>query len=123
MIIIDGTNHYPQDIEHTVEKAHPAVRPGCCAAFSVDVDGEERLAVVVEVGEQQAAAAGDGACASRKDVVTSVRRAIAECHDLHVHRVCLIEPRSIHKTTSGKIMRQACRADFLDGSIHVVAGE
>src|SRR6185312_8150687 len=43
LIIIDGYNHYPQDIELTVERSHPAVRAGCCAAFSVDVAGEERL--------------------------------------------------------------------------------
>ena len=49
LIIIRGLNHYPQDIELTVETAHPALRLGCCAAFSIEVDGEERLAVVQEV--------------------------------------------------------------------------
>ena len=49
LIIVRGVNHYPQDIERTAERAHPAVRPGCGAAFSVDVDGEEQLVLVTEV--------------------------------------------------------------------------
>ena len=48
LIIIDGRNVYPQDIELTVEQSHPAMRPGCCAAFSVDFN-EERLIVAAEV--------------------------------------------------------------------------
>jgi acyl-CoA synthetase (AMP-forming)/AMP-acid ligase II len=49
LIIIGGRNLYPHDIELTVEQSHPALRPGCCAAFSVDVADEERLIVAAEV--------------------------------------------------------------------------
>ena len=49
VIIINGRNHYPQDIEWTVEQSHPLIRPGCIASFSVEVGGEERLVVVAEV--------------------------------------------------------------------------
>ncbi|NEQ38280.1 MAG: fatty acyl-AMP ligase [Okeania sp. SIO3I5] len=49
VIIINGRNHYPQDIEWTVEQSHPLIRPGCIASFSVEVEGEERLVVVAEV--------------------------------------------------------------------------
>src|SRR6266851_5462399 len=49
LIIIDGYNHYPQDIELTVEQSYPALRPGCSAAFSVDVAGQERLVIAAEV--------------------------------------------------------------------------
>ena len=49
MIIVRGLNHYPQDIEATVERSHPALRAGCGAAFPVDVNGEERLVVVQEL--------------------------------------------------------------------------
>jgi acyl-CoA synthetase (AMP-forming)/AMP-acid ligase II len=49
LIIVNGHNHYPQDIERTVEQSHPAIRPTCSAAFSVEIDGEERLIVVAEV--------------------------------------------------------------------------
>ena len=44
IIIIRGQNHCPQDIEATIQEAHPSIRPGCCAAFSVDVEGEAEVA-------------------------------------------------------------------------------
>src|SRR5262249_21871067 len=53
LIIIRGLNHYPQDIELTVDKSNPFLRPGCGAAFSVEVEGEERLVVVQELGRRQ----------------------------------------------------------------------
>ena len=49
LIIISGRKLYPQDIELTVEQSHPALRPACCAAFSVDGVGEEQLIVVAEI--------------------------------------------------------------------------
>ena len=49
LIIIRGSNHYPQDIEATVEESHKALRPGGVAAFSMDLEGEERLIVVQEI--------------------------------------------------------------------------
>src|SRR6185436_985619 len=52
LIIIRGINYYPQDIEQTVEQAHIALRPGCGAAFSIDVGGEERLVVVQELNSE-----------------------------------------------------------------------
>ncbi|MBX7255251.1 MAG: fatty acyl-AMP ligase [Candidatus Hydrogenedentes bacterium] len=130
MIIIDGFNHYPQDIERTVELSHSAVRPGCCAAFSIEEGGQERLIVVSEVAEtvqRDVSASADSGqtqgMVEPKEVITAIRRAVSECHDLRVFKVCLIEPRSIHKTTSGKIQRQACRSAFLDGVHRVVACE
>lgn len=116
MIIIDGANHYPQDIEVTVEKCHPAIRPGCVIAFSVDDNRQERLVVVAEAG----IATGDS---ESKQVAAAVRKAVAENHDLRVHKVCLIAPRSITKTSSGKLQRQACRAAFLDGTLELLAIE
>jgi acyl-CoA synthetase (AMP-forming)/AMP-acid ligase II len=49
LIIIRGLNHYPQDIEWTVERCHTALRAGCSAAFTIEVGGEERLVIVQEV--------------------------------------------------------------------------
>ena len=49
LIIIRGRNHYPQDIELTVEKSHPVLRPNSGAAFTVEIEGEERLAIAQEV--------------------------------------------------------------------------
>ncbi|MCC6697662.1 MAG: fatty acyl-AMP ligase [Candidatus Hydrogenedentes bacterium] len=115
MIIIDGQNHYPQDIERTVELSHEAIRPGCCAAFSVHVDGEERLALVAEAALAQGVEA--------KPLIGLIRRAISEVHNLRAHKVCLIRPRTIDKTSSGKIQRQSTRKGFLTNSLEVLAVE
>jgi acyl-CoA synthetase (AMP-forming)/AMP-acid ligase II len=113
MIIVDGLNHYPQDIERTMESSHPAIRPGCCAAFAIDEDGQEKLAAVAEAALPPGS---DG-----KEVIAAVRRSIAEEHDLRIHRVCLIAPKSIDKTSSGKIQRQASRSRFLENTLEVLA--
>ncbi|MCP4653957.1 MAG: fatty acyl-AMP ligase [bacterium] len=107
LIIIAGQNHYPQDIEQTVEDHHPNVRRGCCAAFSVDLEEEERLVVVAELrwGGEVA------------EIVRSIRRSVAEEHDLRVHAVELCQPGTIPRTTSGKIRRRGCRSAFLAGEL------
>jgi acyl transferase domain-containing protein/acyl-CoA synthetase (AMP-forming)/AMP-acid ligase II/acyl carrier protein len=112
LIIIRASNHYPQDLEHTVERSHRALRPACGAAFSIDVDGAERLVIVQEVN--------DRVSASSEDVVAEIRRALAESHEVHPDAVVLIEPRTISRTSSGKIQRYACREAFLGGTLEIV---
>ena len=113
LIIVRGLNHYPQDIELTVERCHPALRPGGGAAFSFEADGEERLAVVQEVERR--------GHPNLESLTESIRRAVAEEHEVRVHAVLLIKPNGLPKTSSGKIQRHACRAAFLDGSLPVLA--
>jgi acyl-CoA synthetase (AMP-forming)/AMP-acid ligase II len=106
LIIIRGRNHFPQDIELTVESSHPVLRPGCGAAFSVDVDGDERLVVVQEVSRHFKDT-------NLVDVVDGIRTAVSENHELSAHAIVLIKPGRIPKTSSGKIQRQACRQLYL----------
>ncbi|SFU36749.1 type I polyketide synthase [Pseudoduganella namucuonensis] len=108
VIIIRGQNHYPQDIEHTIHRAHSALALGHGAAFSVEVGGVERLVVVQEVRRSQRNKI-DG-----KEVAQAIRAAIAEVHGLPVYAVLLLKPASVHITSSGKIQRQACKKSFLD---------
>ncbi|NUQ72849.1 MAG: fatty acyl-AMP ligase [Polyangiaceae bacterium] len=112
LIIVRGLNHYPQDIELTVEKSSRAVRPGATAAFSVDAGDEERLVVVSEA---------DLGGASPADVVGDIRQAVVEQHDLMPHAIVLVKPGTIFKTASGKIQRRACRAAYLNGTLEVIA--
>ncbi|HVS00719.1 MAG TPA: amino acid adenylation domain-containing protein, partial [Thermoanaerobaculia bacterium] len=114
LVIIRGRNHYPQDIELTAERSHPALKPGGGAAFSVEVDGEERLVIVQEV-ERIWRRDLDG-------VTEAVRRAVAEEHEVPVHAVALIKPNTLPKTSSGKVRRRACREQFLAGQLEVLDG-
>ena len=124
LIIIDGRNHYPQDIEQTVETCHPALRPGCSAAFSIEQGGAERLVVAAEVERSFLTAQRRGANGDpdteHQAVVAAIRRAVADAHDLRVHAVALLKTGTIPKTSSGKIQRHACRAGFLDGSLETL---
>ncbi len=116
LIIVHGGNFYPQDIEWTAEQAHPALRSGFGAAFSVDVDGEERLVVAYELDRQFRKAAIDDLQA----IAGAVRQAVAQEFDLDTYCVTLLNVGAVPKTSSGKIQRQACRADFLAGSLDVL---
>ena len=100
LIIVRGRNHYPQDIEQTVEDACASVRPGCVAAFSLDVNGEEELVVVAEIRD------GDGT--EQPGALTAqIRRAVNAAHEVSPYDVALIAARTIPKTS--KIGRASCR--------------
>jgi acyl-CoA synthetase (AMP-forming)/AMP-acid ligase II len=113
-IIIRGQNHYPQDIEKTVEGSHPALRPNCGAAFAVEVNGSERLVIVQEIKRSYLRKL------NVKEVVESIRRAVTAEHNLQVYATVLVKTESIPKTSSGKIQRHACRSGFLAGTLNVV---
>jgi acyl transferase domain-containing protein/acyl-CoA synthetase (AMP-forming)/AMP-acid ligase II/pimeloyl-ACP methyl ester carboxylesterase len=114
LIIIRGRNHYPQDIELTVDRAHPAIRPAAGAAFAVEIDGEEKLVITQEI-QRSALRELDS-----EVVIKVVRKAVLQHHELTPHAVVLLKTGSIPKTSSGKIQRHACKAGFLEGSLNVV---
>ncbi|MCQ3938431.1 MAG: non-ribosomal peptide synthetase [Chloroflexi bacterium] len=113
LIIIHGSNHYPQDIELTVESSHAALQAGGGAAFSVTDEGREKLVIVQEVTRQ-------GRNADVHEVASAIRQAVSEKHDLQVFAIALVKPMSIPKTSSGKIQRRACKSAFLSGELEVV---
>jgi amino acid adenylation domain-containing protein len=118
LIIVRGRNHYPQDLELAAERSHPSVRPGCGAAFAVDADEEERVVLVVELDRRaQAAAAGPSGLIP---VIDAIRRAVADAHEVAVHDVVLVRTGTVPKTSSGKVQRHACKADYLAGRLAVV---
>ena len=114
VIIVRGQNHYPQDIELTVEKSHPALRAGCGAAFTVEVKGSERLVIVQEVERSYLRKL------DTPKVVDSICQAVTAEHGLQPYATVLIKTGSIPKTSSGKVRRHACRSGFLDGSLNVI---
>jgi acyl-CoA synthetase (AMP-forming)/AMP-acid ligase II len=114
VIIVRGQNHYPQDIELTVEKSHPSLRVGCGAAFAIDFKNSERLVVVQEVERSYLRKL------NVQEVIGQLRQAVAAHHGLEVFTTVLVKTGSIPKTSSGKIRRQACRSAFLSGNLDVV---
>lgn len=110
LVIIDGTNHYPHDIEATVQDAHGLIRPDHVAAFSLTVDGDERLVVVAE--HARFVADPDPA---HEAVARAVRSAIVTGHGVSLHDFVLAPPGAVPRTSSGKVARDACRRRYLDG--------
>jgi acyl-CoA synthetase (AMP-forming)/AMP-acid ligase II len=115
LIIILGRNHYPQDIELTVEQCHSAIRPGCGAAFSVENADQEKLVIVQEVERNYLQKL------NANEIIGAIRRAIAEQHDLQAYAILLLKTGSLPKTSSGKVQRNACQAGFLGRTLNVVA--
>ncbi len=110
LVIVDGRNHYPQDIEATVSEASPAVRAGFVTAFAVPGDGREEVVVVAE----RAPGAGRADAAPIRE---AIRAAVSRRHAVPLADVKLVAAGVIPRTTSGKLARSACRARYLDGAL------
>jgi acyl-CoA synthetase (AMP-forming)/AMP-acid ligase II len=118
MIIVRGMNHYPQDIERTVQAAHPALRQNGGAAFEVeDERGAEQLVIVQEV-ERTARNKIDVA-----EMTGLIREAVTNGHEIYARHIVLIRPGTLPKTTSGKIQRGAARKLWQDGRLDFLASE
>lgn len=115
LIIIRGINHYPQDIERTVQSQDSVLRENCGAAFSVpDEHGEEDLVIVQEVERTARHSIDTG------EIKGQIREAIADSHELSARHIALIRPGALPKTTSGKIQRKLARKLWLDGGFEEV---
>lgn len=122
LIIVRGRNLYPHDIERSMDALryeHPAVRLGCSAAFSILHEEEEQLVVFQEIDDRKLKPEH-----SLSEIVSSMRRATLESHSIAPHAICLLERNTLPKTSSGKIMRQACKkaflSNFVDSGIEVL---
>jgi acyl-CoA synthetase (AMP-forming)/AMP-acid ligase II len=115
LIIIRGINHYPQDIEQTVQRLHPSLRQNGGAAFSVPGDdGEETLAIVQEI-ERTARNRIDA-----EELKGLIREGVTDQHELFARHIALIRPGALPKTTSGKIQRGVARKLWLEGRLDVL---
>ncbi|MBW4427781.1 MAG: fatty acyl-AMP ligase [Nostoc desertorum CM1-VF14] len=114
LLIIRGRNHYPQDIELTVEQSHPALQAGSGAAFTIEANGSEKLVITQEVKREYLRHL------DANEVIATIRKTVSEQHELDVYGVVLLKISSIPKTSSGKIQRHACKAKFLTDSLNSI---
>ncbi|OOC05197.1 fatty acyl-AMP ligase [Amycolatopsis azurea] len=105
LIIIDGRNHSPHDIEETVAAAHPLLGPERVAAFSVDLDDGEGVVVVAE----RARKAPDF---DEAEIARAATRAVADRHDIRLKAFFLVKPGGLPRTSSGKVARSAARTRY-----------
>ena len=115
LIIIRGANYFPNDIEHTVENAHEAIRQNACAAFSSDINGEEQLVVAAELERNFMRNLPEN------EVMESISENIFREYNIQPHAIVLIRAGSILKTSSGKIQRSAVRNAWKHDELNIVA--
>ena len=130
LVIVDGRNHYPQDLEYSAQEASRALRTGYVAAFSVPAnqlpqevfdnphaglkyDPDDTSEQLVIVGERAPGAHK----LDYQPIADDIRTAIAVRHGVTVRDVLLVQAGSVPRTSSGKIGRRACRTAYIDGSL------
>jgi len=113
LIIVRGRNVHPQDVEDAAQTADPRLRPGCGAAFALEAADEEVVVLVQET------AVTDGQELER--LLELVRERVLESQHVALAAVVLVGPRSVPKTSSGKLQRAACRQAFLAGEVALLA--
>ncbi|MDL9937650.1 long-chain-fatty-acid--AMP ligase FadD32 [Gordonia sp. ABSL1-1] len=129
LVIVDGRNHYPQDLEFSAQESSTALRPGFVAAFAVPANelpadvfesatsglkfdpdnGAEQLVIVAE--------RGPGKKTDPQEIADIVRAAVAQRHGVMARDILLVPAGSIPRTSSGKIARRATKAAYIDGSL------
>lgn len=113
LIVIDGTNHAPDDIEAAATGAHLDIADAAAAAVAVDLDGREQALLLLEVMKPADPAGWQG-------ITTAVRAAVGEQTGLPLRQVVLVRRGSLPRTTSGKIRRAAAREQWVAGQCKVI---
>ncbi len=110
IIIRAGRNLYPQAIEEAVAEVE-GVRRGCVVAFGVNDTrlGTEKIVVVAE-----ARVDGDDA---RKGIALMIQQRLTELLGIGADEVLVVPPRTVPKTSSGKLRRSSCRKQYLRGEL------
>jgi acyl-CoA synthetase (AMP-forming)/AMP-acid ligase II/acyl carrier protein len=114
LIIIRGRNFYPEDIEHSAERAYEGLRAGHCAAFSVEQHNREWLVIIQEIEPRHRRLDAERA-------LRAIRYTVAARHDLEVYAIVLVNAGTIPKTSSGKTRRSECRRRYMDGQLAILA--
>ena len=102
LLIVDGRNHYPDDIEATIQE----ITGGRVAAISIPDDASERLVAIAELKKR--GGSDEEALDRLRTVKREVTSAISMTHSVRVADLVLVPPGSLPITTSGKVRRSAC---------------
>lgn len=111
VLVLDGRALYPTDLEGVAEASSQALRHNCAAAFLIETGGRQRAALVAEVREDERDLAA---------VYAAIREAVSDRLDVDLAAICLIAPRTIPRTSSGKTRRSECREMYLRGRLDTV---
>ena len=136
LIVINGRNIYPQDIEQVIEQSIDFVEPNMCAAFSVDADDRETLAIVAEANrsliravqleQRDAGTKSDRALVKNaylvrlEELAGNICSLITEQFGVTVSSIAFVKPGTFPRTSSGKVQRVLCKQMGLRGQLDIV---
>ena len=110
LILLNGRNVYPQDLEFTAETAHPRVRPEGVIAFGTESDLGEGLVLLVE-------SRGTPTPEVVREMVDAVMRAVSQAHEVGIAHIVPLRFGTLPKTSSGKPQRAEARRMYLAGEL------
>lgn len=110
MIVIRGSNFYPQDIEYTVENSDKELMGAAIAAFSTEVGNEERVVILAEINNE------NKSVNYWNKIIYKIFENIVRNHKIKPYIITLTNKNILPKTTSGKIQRQLCKKNFIDNT-------
>jgi acyl-CoA synthetase (AMP-forming)/AMP-acid ligase II len=115
MMVLHGRNIFPQDIEQLVEECSPTLNPVSSAAFSLIIEGEERLVVVQEVTRSEVRKIDSD------HIIKKIRRTIMMNSQVNIYDVLLLRPGGLLRTTSGKVQRRRNKLAYSAGNLKKIA--
>ncbi|BCA97093.1 hypothetical protein TUM19329_34540 [Legionella antarctica] len=114
LIIINGRNIYPQDIERITYDSHDQLIKNSAAAFAAALGNEEKILIIAEVEEHLKPAVYE-------EILQGIKKAIFEESGIFPYDIILIPPRHISKTSSGKIQRSMCKKNYQENQLKIIA--
>ncbi|MCL9683044.1 type I polyketide synthase [Legionella maioricensis] len=114
LIIINGRNIYPQDIERITYESHARLIKNSAAAFAIAVNNEEKIVIIAEAEKHLKPAVYE-------EILQGIKRAVFDEADIIPYDIILIPPRCISKTSSGKIQRSTCKRNYQENQLRVLA--
>ncbi|QUE50587.1 amino acid adenylation domain-containing protein [Luteolibacter ambystomatis] len=112
LIIVDGANHSPEDLELAAISADPGLTASAGAAFAVHGEGPEKLVLVQEIPKL--------ATERHAPLCHAIRQIIGEHAGIPIDRVLLVRQGTLPRTTSGKIRRSASREALLADTLPIL---
>ncbi len=110
LLIIRGKNHYPYDLEHTIQQ-HEVLKQGCGAAFTIEEKGDNRLVIMQEVKREWIQDF------NAAEMTSWAKEQVTRVHGLQLYDICFVKPNTVFKTSSGKIQRGKCKQRYVDGEL------
>ena len=114
LVIIDGRNISPEDLETIVEESVPSIKIGSAVAFSVACGQREQIVVIVGIDERSHDSN------SLQLLANEIRAAITYQADVPIHEIRFVRRCSLPKTSSGKKQRKICRDLYIMGSLESI---